>query len=120
MLLAAQLKRPVVLLAWVARHRSEAGAEGACCDLDDDTGPFLLGALPKTSGLKMHIAVPSRGSLAVKVLTPYHILAVRGYVPPDRVNLAILPLKTAHRAACGTMPTTAAMACILACMRASQ
>ena len=58
----------------------------------------------------------TRGLLVVKTLTPYHVLAARGYGQPERVNLSTLALKTARRAADAATPTTAAMACILACM----
>jgi len=114
-----QMRRAVALLVWVVHHGSMAGA---CCDLDDATGPiFLGGALPTTGGLKMFIALSgASGGIIAKTLTPYHILAVRGYVPPDCINLSVLAPKTAHRAAGRATPATAAMACILACMRALQ
>ena len=130
---SAQMRRAVVLLSWAVFAKT---AEGACCDLDDATGPiFLGGALPNTGGLKMFIVFPAYSaeqpspaglcrtagpvSLAVKTLTPYHVLAARGYAPPGRVNLSTLAPRTAHRAAGAAMPTTAAVACVLACMQAS-
>ena len=109
----------MVLLAWVV-HSAAGGS--ACCDLDDANGPvYLGGALPSTGGLNMFIAMGqgTDGGVVVTTLTPYHVLAVRGYVPPDRVNLSTLAPKMAPRAANATTPSTAAMACILACLRAT-
>ena len=116
----AQRRRAVVLLAWVVR--SEAGA-GACCDLDAVRGPvYLGGALPDTGGLKMFLATRrgAAGGLVVKTFTPYRVLAARGYVPPDRANLSTLTHETAQRAAEAAMPTTVAMASILAVVRAKK
>ena len=116
----AQKRRAVLLLAWAVR--SEAG-ESACCDLDAVRGPIYLGgALPDTRGLKMFIA-PSleRGrqatvqSVFVK-MSPYHILAARGF-PQGRINLSTLGPRKAKRVAEAAMPTTTAMGCILAAMR---
>jgi len=118
---SAQMRRAVELMSWAAFAKT---TEGACCDLDDATGSiFLGGALPSTGGLKMFIVfhkveMGSPVDHEVKTLTPYHVLAVRGYAP-ERVNLSTLAPKTAHRAAGAAMPTTAAAACVLACMRAS-
>ena len=90
--------------------------------MDDAKGPFFLGgALPDTCGHNLLIRMDgptSTGTAVVKTLTPYHVLAVRGYLPPGVVNLSLLAPKTAHRVAGGAMPSTAAMACLLACMRA--
>ena len=116
---AVQLRRAVSCLAWAVHH---CDTSGVSCDLDDAKGPFFLGGvLPDTCGLKMLIRMggsTSTGTAVVKTLTPYHVLAVRGFLPPGVVNLSLLAPKTAHRVAGGAMPTTAAMACVLACMRA--
>jgi len=113
---AAQKRRAVVLLAWVVR--SAAGG-GACCDLDAVRSPIYLGgALPDTGGLKMFLT--TQGGLAAKTFTPYHVLAARGFPQPGRVNLSTLGYKKAQRAAEAAMPTTAAMASILACMHAKK
>ena len=113
----AQKRRAVLLLAWAVRS---AAGESACCDLDAVRGPINLGgALPDTRGLKMFIA-PSleRGRQAVFVkMSPYHILAARGFPQPGRINLAMLGPQRAQRAAEAAMPTTTAMGCILAAMR---
>ena len=83
--------------------------------MEDAKGPFFLGgALPDTCG--QHLLIRMDGStstraVVVKTLTPYHVLAVRGYLTPGVVNLYLLAPKAAHRVAGGAMPTTAAMEC---------
>ena len=80
--------------AWAARSAAE---ESACCDLDAVRGPIYFGgALPDTRGLKMIIApCLERGrratvhSVFIK-MSPYHILAARGFPQPDRINLSTL------------------------------
>ena len=74
------------------------------------------GALPRTGGLKMFIALHPGGGVVVKKMAPYHVLAARGF-PPNRVNLSTLSSQSAQRAANGAMPATAATACILAYLR---
>ena len=115
---AARKRRAVGLLAW-AVHSAAGGS--ACCDLDVVRGPIYAGAaLPETGGLKMFLAVgrAAAGGLVVKTLGPYHLLAVRGYGQPGRVNLATLGPTGALRAAEAAMPAAAATATILAVMRA--
>ena len=70
----------------------------------------------------MFLAVRSgaAGGLVVKVLAPYHVLAVRGYGQPGRVNLSTLGPLAAQRAAEAALPAAAAMASILAAMRAKK
>ena len=117
---AARKRRAVGLLAW-AVHSAAGGS--ACCDLDAVRGPvYAEAALPDTGGLKMFLAVRSgaAGGLVVKVLAPYHVLAVRGYGQPGRVNLSTLGPLAAQRAAEAALPAAAATASILAAMRAKK
>ena len=87
--------------AWAVRSAAE---ESACCDLDAVRGPIYLGgALPDTRGLKMFIApCLERGrwatvqSVFVK-MSPYHILAARGFPQPGRINLSTLGPQPAGR-----------------------
>ena len=115
---AARKRRAVGLLAW-AVHSAAGGS--ACCDLDAVRGSiYAEAALPDTGGLKMFLAVRcgAAGGLIVKTLAPYHVLAVRGYGQPGRVNLSTLGPLAAQRAAEAALPVAAATATILAAMRA--
>ena len=115
---AARKRRAVGLLAW-AVHSAAGGS--ACCDLDAVRGPvYAEAALPDTGGLKMFLAVRSgaAGGLVVKMLAPYHVLAVRGYGQPGRVNISTLGPLAAQRAAEPALPVAAATATILAATRA--
>ena len=116
----ARKRRAVGLLAW-AVHSAEGGS--ACCDLDAARGAiYMEAALPDTGGLKMFLAVrrTAAGSLVAKTLSPYHILAVRGYAQPGQVNLSTLGPAVAQRAAEAAMPAPAATAAILAVIRAKK
>jgi len=53
--------------------------------------------------------------VTVTNMNPYHVLAVRGYIPADRgINLSVICPKTAVKLASQATPVTAAMAAILA------
>ena len=113
-LLPSHKRRAVALLAWAAHVGGSA-----CCDLD--AGPvYSAAALPATTGPKMFIAVGGGAAdgVVVKILSPYHLLAVRGYAQPGRINLSTLADACAQRAAEAAVPAMAATACILAVMRA--
>ena len=113
---AAQKRRAVLLLAWVVHSK----ADSACCDLDAVRGCVYAGAaLPDTGGLKMFLALRcgADGGIVAKTFTPYHVLAVRGYASPGRVNLSTISPVSAQRAAEAAFPAVVTTATILAVMR---
>ena len=115
----ARLARALELLAY-AVHFGKTHPGGACCDLDDPRGPvFLGGVLPSTRGSKMLIEAAGHIS-KVKILTlsPYHVLAVKGFDPAGRcVNFSVVCPKTAHRMSSRALPLTAALAAVLAVLK---
>ena len=112
---AAQKRRAVLLLAWVVHSK----ADSACCDLDAVRGCVYAGAaLPDTGGLKMFLALRcgADGGIVAKTFTPYHVLAVRGYASPGRINLSTILPASAQRAAEAAFPAVVTTATILAVM----
>ena len=81
------------MLAWAVHSK----ADSACCDLDAVRCCIYAGAaLPDTGGLKMFLAV-RLGADGKDICA--HVLAVRGYGQPGRVNLSTIGPTSAQRAA---------------------
>ena len=114
-----RLKRALTLLAH-AVHFGKTQPGGACCDLDDPLGPVCLGGvLPSSPGLKMFMeAAGDSSQIKTLNLSPYHVLAVRGYAPAGHcVNLSVVCPKTAFKLAARSLPLTAALAAVLSVLK---
>ena len=100
----------MVLLAWAVHSKTDS----ACCDLDAVRCCIYAGAaLPDTGGLKMFLAV-RLGADGKDICA--HVLAVRGYGQPGRVNLSTIGPTSAQRAAETALQEVAATSTILAVM----